>query len=194
MALPEALTDPVPLAALTLVLYALVRWQTTLTWPEYQTLHGLRRRYFAALDALGDRLGRSLVNDKGGRDDPEFLVTVSGSVKDVAKTLTRGGGSYHLLSTIKRRPGDHGDRLSAAHVVWVHEDGQQTEAYLFDNSTATVDIYAHVEAAVTDPENHVGGGEQVAGDKRQVIADALADTSVEDLALDPAIARHIPPE
>jgi len=175
MALPEALTDPVPLAALTLLLYALVRWQTTLTWPEYRTLHGLRRRYFAALDPLGDRLGRSLVNDKGGRDDPEFLATVSGSVKEVAKTFTRGRGSYHLLSTIKRRPGVHGDRLSAAHVVWMHDDGSQTEAYIFANDDETSDVYAHHEPAVTDPEEHVSGP-QTDGDPRGVVRDALGES------------------
>jgi hypothetical protein len=182
---------PILIAVVAILARAGLAWQRGLTWTEYRAIHGLRRRAFAALDPTADDLGRSLVNEKGGRDDPEYLATVSGSVTDVVGVLRAGGATLHLLSTVKRRPDGS---LSAAHLVWTHADGQQTEAYLFANDDGTVGIYAHIEASVTDPENHVGGDEQRPGDPRGVVADALAATSVDELALDPTIARHVPPE
>jgi len=173
---------PLLIAVVAILARAGLAWQRGLTWPEYRVIHGLRRRLFAAFDPLADDLGRSLVNQKGGRDDAEYLATISGSVSDVVGVLRDGGASLHLLSTVKRRPDG---TLSAAHLVWTHADGQQTEAYLFDNGDGTVDIYAHIEASVTDPANHVGGDEQRPGDPRGVVTDALAATSVGELALDP---------
>lgn len=55
------------------------------------------------------------------------------------------GGSPHLLKSLKRRPGEHGDRLSGAHLIWAHDSGDQTEAYLFRNADGSTEIYAHFE-------------------------------------------------
>jgi hypothetical protein len=142
-------------------------WQSTLTWPEYRAAHRLKRGVFP----LADRVlaGRALlVSEKGGRDDAEFLATSPESLWAVARRLRRAGGSPHLLNSLKRRPGEHGDRLSGAHLVWTHENGEQTEAYLFANRDGTTDVYAHSETSVDEPLAHLTD-EQHDGDPRGVV-------------------------
>ncbi len=170
MPLPDPLTDPVPLAALTLVIFAVIQYQRTLTWTEYRGLHALKRRYFPVLD----RLWPHAVHTKQRlEDDAEYLLTREQSVKSVWKQLVAEGGSPHLVSSLKQRPGANGGvEYSAAHVVWLHDDGSQTEAYLFRNSDGTTDVYAHHEPSVITPDEHLAG-EQTDGDPEGVVRDAL---------------------
>jgi len=166
---------------LAVVLAAVMRaglaYQRGLSWYEYRTLHGMRRILFPVLqDALPVV---SFVNWKHGRKDKEFLTTRKATVAATARQLMAGNGSLHLLSSIKRRPEDHGDPLSRAHVVWTHADGRQTEAYLFANDDGTCDVYVHTEESVTDPVGHLTG-EQRDGDLRGVVREALGMDSQAD--------------
>lgn len=160
-----------PEAALILgvVLRAGLAWQRGLSWYEYRTLHGLRLLVFPVLDSLAPV---ALINPKNDRDDQEFLTTYRGTVKATAMQLTEAGGTLHLISSVKRRPEGHGPTLSRAHVVWPHADGTQTEAYLFQNSDGTTDVYAHVETSPEDPVGHLTD-RQYNGDKRGVVRAAL---------------------
>jgi len=130
-------------------------YQTELTWTEYRALHRLKRGVFPLLDRtpLGDAV--LLVSDKGGRDDAEYVATVSGGVRETVQALRDAGGTLHLLNSLKRRPEGRGDPLTDAHVLWTMDDGHQVECYLFDNDDATVDVYAHTEASVSDPLAHL---------------------------------------
>jgi hypothetical protein len=170
MDLPEFLTNPVVLVALAIIMRAGLAWQRSLSWPEYRLLHGLKRAVFPILQRYDPTGFREWVNRKGGRDGPEYVRTVPGGIKDVAGHLRAAGGSLHLLNSIKRRPPGHGDVLSGAHLVWTHADGTQTEVYLFDNDGPNgVDVYAHHETSVTDPEGHLSDG-QTDGDPRNVVS------------------------
>lgn len=195
MALPEPLTNPVVLAGLALVITALTRWQMGLSWTEYRQIHRAKRRLFPVLDRLTPNeiparlrripvVGRvlsflfafdSFINTKGYRDDAEYFRTESRPVKAVWKTLVRQGGSPHLISSVKRRETPDGSDLSAAHVVWTHDDGTQTEAYLFDNGDGSTDIYVHHETATSDVQGHLSDP-QTDGDPRGVVTKALAAT------------------
>lgn len=172
--IPSALelfqTYPELAALIAIIMRAGLAYQRGLSWYEYRTLHGLRRIVFPVLDEYVPVV--SFVNPKGGRDDPEYHATLGGSIRGVTRRLRRGGGSLHLLSSLKRRPRGYGDTLSGSHVVWTHSNGNQSEAYLFKNADDTVDVYTHYEASVTDPEEHLYGG-QVDGDVRGVVGDAL---------------------
>jgi len=63
----------------------------------------------------------------------------------------------------KRRPDGS---LSILHFVWMHEDGHQSEVYVFADGS----LYAHLETAVTDVEGHLSDGIEP-GDVRGVLAD-----------------------
>ena len=162
--------DPALVALLAVVIRAVVAYQRGLSWYEYRTLHGLKRLLFPRLDG---RVGVSLVNEKGGVSDDEFVGHRTGSVKTIARTLVRAGGSYHLVCSIKRRHlRGRRQEYSAAHVVWFHDDDTQTEAYLFKHKRG-VDVYAHHETAVTDPDGHIENTQQVDGDPRGIVTAAL---------------------
>jgi hypothetical protein len=60
-----------------------------------------------------------------------------------------------------------------AHLVWTHDDGTQSEAYLFRGADGGIDIYSHGEPSVTTPKEHLEG-EQIDGDPRGVVRDALS--------------------
>lgn len=158
--------------ALAVVMRAGLAWQSDLSWPEYRTAHGIRRLLFPVLQRRAPLGFDSFVNRKRGRTDDEYLRTVDADVRATVGRLRAGGGSLHLISSLKRRPADHGDPLTAAHVVWTHDDGSQTEAYLFANDDGTTDAYAHHETSVADPDGHLTDP-QHDGDPRGVVTDAL---------------------
>lgn len=162
---------PLLAALLATLLRAGLAWQAELSWPEYRLLHAAKRATFPWLQRLP--LGfDSFVNEKGGRDDAEFLTTRAASPRAVVGHLRSVGGSLHLINSVKRRPDGLGDPLSVAHVVWTHGDSQ-TEAYLFANADGTTDVYAHYETSVTDPDGHLTDP-QHDGDPRGVVREALA--------------------
>ena len=166
---------PALVAVLAVVMRAGLAWQSSLSWPEYRTAHGLKRWLFPALQEWQPLGYDSFVNFKGGRDDPEFLRTVDADVRTVARQLTDAGGALHLLNSVKYREGGYGDRLSMAHVVFLSADGEdQTEAYLFRNDDGTTDVFAHHEASPARPLAHLGADEQSDGDPTGVVTDALA--------------------
>jgi len=171
----ELLSEHPELLALVAVLARLARAsQRGLSWPEYRVLHRLKRGVFPPVDRALD--GRALlVSAKGGRGDDEFLATAPESLWTVAARLRREGGSPHLLNSLKRRPGEHGDRLSGAHLVWTHDSGDQTEAYLFRNADGSTDVYAHFETSVDEPLGHLTDV-QHDGDPRGVVREALRTT------------------
>ena len=163
--------NPALVVVLAVVMRAGLAWQRSLTWPEYRTLHGLKRLAFPPLARTG-RIPISLINEKGGRDDAEFLRTYSANVRGTVKRLTAAGGSLHLIASVKRRPDTHGDPLTTAHVVWDHGT-DQTEAYLFRNDDGTTEVYSHFEPSPETPLEHLGGEAQQDGDPRGVVGAAL---------------------
>jgi len=164
---------PLLAVALAVTLRAALAWQRELTWPEYRVVHSAKRVVFPVVQRYEPFGFAEFVNRKGGRDDAEYLLTHSGGVRAVVRELREGGASLHLINSLKRRPGDHGDPLSAAHVVWTHADGTQTEAYLFANADGSTDLYSHFETSVQDPEGHLSDG-QTDGDPRGVVTGALS--------------------
>lgn len=172
MVTEQILSDPRLVAGLTVALAVALVAQRFLGWRRYVTLHRLR---VFAFPFLNGREGLFLVSRKEYReDDAEYLGTVDASVRAVFGTLTGDAdGSPHLLSSIKARPlPDGGTQYSAAHVVWTHTDGSQTEAYLFRGVDGGTDVYAHHEPSVMTPRKHLEGA-QTDGDPRQVIGPAV---------------------
>jgi len=168
MPLPDALTHPAALAVLTVVMLAALQYQRTLSWREYATIHRLKVAVFPALDSRWPHF----VHRKGPPEaSSEYLRTVDAGVRETWQCLVDAGGSPHLLSSVKRRPETTGE-YSAAHVVWTHDDGTQTEAYLFRSAGGGTDVYAHRETSVADPDGHLTDG-QTNADPRGVVTAAL---------------------
>jgi len=172
MALPDVFSNPLALGALTALIVLAVHYQRGLSWREYRTIHRLKQLTFPILQRRSPGGFDSFVNEKGGKDDGEYLVTLNGSLREVTRMLLDGGGSLHLISSVKRRTTD--GALSDAHVVWFHSDGSQTEAYMYDDG-GKVSIYAHHEASVTTPMEHIEDTNQHNGDPRGVVAEAITN-------------------
>jgi len=165
--------NPILSVALLLTILAVLQYQRTLTWREYRTLHRLKVALLPRIQDTG-RYGTFWVNTKGLPDaDAEYLRTLQATPRAVARQLLAGGASYHLINSIKVRETPDGPDYSVAHFLWLHDDGTQLEAYIFDNGDGTCDIYAHKETAVTDPDGHIRDTQQIDGDPRGVVTAAL---------------------
>jgi hypothetical protein len=172
--------NPELAAALVAVLRMGLAYQRSVTYTEFRTLHAGKRALFPTLQRVTPS-GLSFVNRKGYRkNDDEYLQTADESVRAVAKRLRRAGGSYHLLSSIKRRKTLAGRQYSVAHLVWTHGDGKQTECYLFRSvEDGKTDVYAHSEASVTNPTDHLDGP-QPDGDPRGVVRAGLSSGGADE--------------
>ena len=154
----------VVIGAITLLAFAVIQYQRTLSWREYRQYHRLKKRVLPWLAYVWTHA----IHEKGGTDDPEYIATWSCTLKQAYDTLSKAGLEPNLLSSLKRRP----DGLSDLHMVEYHDDGTQTEVYAFTagaNSRAdSVDVYTHHETATTDPKGHLTD-EQRNGDPRDVL-------------------------
>ena len=148
------------------VIAAVVVAQRFIGWRTYRRIHRLKIRLLPLVDRYTSLFVVS--NKQLPEDDAEYIDTVEPTVRDTFETLTAAGGSPHLLNSIKRLPDG---RYSASHVVCIHSDISQTEAYLFDTDGGTL-VYAHHETSVLDPEGHLSDP-QTDGDPRGVVAAAL---------------------
>jgi len=173
--LPEVFTHPVALASLIAVLLGVWGYQSTLSWSEYKRLHKLKVKYLPLVDRHTTIFA---ISRKDYRDeDAEFVGTWEMTVGESFKKLVSEGGSPHLVNSVKVRYTPEGERqYSAAHVVWTHTDGTQTEYYIFDNGDGTVDVYAHHEASFLNPDGHLND-KQSDGDVRGVIPPSLIQES-----------------
>jgi len=140
--------------------------QRFLSWQSYRRIHRLKVRVLPLVDRYTSLF---VVSNKGAPgDDKEYLTTVAHPPREVFETLTAAGGSPHLINSIKRLPDG---TYSAAHILWIHGDNSQTEAYLFGSGDST-HVYAHHETSVLDPEGHLSDPQRD-GDVRGVVRAAL---------------------
>lgn len=170
---PELLAaEPLLAAALTLAILAVVGWSHTMTYTEFRLAHLAKCYLFDALDAVARRrLSRPLVHVKRGRD---YVRTVGHDPRRVAQYLHDRDATPHLVATAKAREVEGRRQWAHTQWVWFHDDGSQTEAYLFRDDDGATDVYAHHETAVTDPDGHLTDG-QTHGDPRGVVRDAVRD-------------------
>lgn len=169
--LPEALSSPIALALLTLVIATVLYAQRQLTYTEFRQSHRLKKRVFPPLSRITTLF---LVSDKKYRSqDAEYVATVSMNARATFKSITDNGLSPHLLSSLKRRETPEG-RIEYSDLHFVKQHGEsQSEVYCFVNDDDTVDVYAHEEVSVLRPEDHLEHTEQRDGDVRGVIPPAL---------------------
>ena len=162
--LPEALSDPIVVAIIGLLVAIVWHYQAGLLYHEYKQFVKVKPRLFAILNEIEPFGFRSFIHEKEHpENDPEYYTTVEISNKELWKIVTEAGGKPHLLSSNKRRPDG---QLSQFHFVWAHDDGTQTELYSFPDGA----IYVHHETVATDVEGHLSDG-ITKGDPRDVLSD-----------------------
>ncbi|AFH22165.1 hypothetical protein OSG_eHP18_00040 [environmental Halophage eHP-18] len=183
---PSWAIEPTAWLVLSLVMYGLLRWQRTLTYHEYTAIHRVKRRALPLIDRLSRPIIRGvrrqspalgsvarftiphLIHEKGDRSDDEYVATLDFDRRAVWRSFVGRGWSPHVLSSVKRRSVDAEIQLSALHFVYQHDDGTQTEVYSFPNPDGSIDLYAHHETSVVDPQGHLTDPQRD-GDPRDVI-------------------------
>jgi len=197
MALPEIFSNPVAYAALVVAILAVVAWQATIGFGTAWRMNRAKQLLFPVADRFRRPLVRHvrrvsptaagvlngaiphLIHEKGRSTDAEYLETWAARPGTAFDRLRAAGFVPNLASSLKRRPGSHGDdppmQLSVLSMVYYHNDGTQTEVYLFDNPDGTLDVYGHNETSVTDPRGHLSD-EQRDGDPRGVLPDSPGET------------------
>jgi len=194
MALPELFTNPLAYAALVVAVVAVVAWQATIGFGTAWRINRAKQLLFPVADRFRRPLVRHvrrysptaagvlngviphLIHEKGRTTDAEYLETWAARPGTAFDRLRAAGFVPNLASSLKRRPGSHGTpKLSILSMVYYHEDGTQTEAYLFDNPDGTLDVYGHLETSVINPRGHLSD-EQRDGDPRGVLPDNPGET------------------
>lgn len=158
------------ISLVSLAAIALIYYQRTLSWTEYRTLHRLKRRLLPPLNLFWPHA----VHDKGRVEDDEFIESWPVALRSAFTTLRDLGLEPNLASSLKRRPiapDSSETELSDLSMVLYHDDGTQTEVYVFANGDGSVDVYSHHETATTDPEGHLNDEQQDA-DPRGVLEGA----------------------
>jgi len=150
--IPEQLSSPVAIATIGLVVTLAYHYQQGLTYREYTEIARFKPRVFAILDVLSPGGFRSFVHEKEHPENsPEYMTTTDAGPRTVWTRMLNAGFSPHLVSSTKRRPDGS---LSKWHWVQTHEDGTQTECYLFTDGS----LYCHHETVATDVEGHLSDG------------------------------------
>lgn len=164
---------PELVGALAVVIMAIVAYQRTLSYHEYRFAHTLKSALFAVADEWATSKGRPLLRGKlPPEQSEEFVTHVPDSPKSAFQALRAAGFSPHLVATTKVRQTDSGREFSHSQLVYIHDDGRQTETYLFEGPQGGTDVYAHVETAATDPVGHLTDAQEP-GDPRGVVMAAL---------------------
>lgn len=183
--------NPVALGVLTLALIGVILWQATLPYKVVAQINRGKRLLFPPIERFKRPLVKQarkvsptlatvlqgviphLIHDKGRTNDDEYIKTWECSRREAFDRLKDAGLNPNVASSLKRRPGSHGQnppmQLSVLSMVQYHDDGTQTEFYVFDNGNGSVDIYAHNETSITDPKGHLNNP-QVDGDPKGVLS------------------------
>jgi len=96
-----------------------------------------------------------LVTTKQYREDDEYLVTLDRTPRELARAFGRLGIDQHMIAGSKRRETPDGMQWSHSQWAYQHDDGKQTEMWLYTNEDGTTDVYAHHEDSVFDADGHL---------------------------------------
>lgn len=173
------LSDPTVVSLLAATLLALVWYVRGIGPRQAVALDRLRRPLWRVLDPLARRVGRPLLIDKTDRDD-EDICHVAADRRALLAALWEHGFAWNPLSMVKYRDVD-GRRQYALSVV--HRESpsspSQQDVHIFPGPRGGWDVYGHSEPSVTDPADHVAGGQQVSGDPEGVVRAALETAGID---------------
>jgi hypothetical protein len=159
-----------------------ILWQVQSIGPKRAVFYDRIRR--AAARLLNWPLKRWLsfptLRDKTGRDD-EVIATVDVGRGELLAALWTAGFRWNPVSRVKYRTLEDGRRqyaLSVSHTETVNSLWQQ-DVHIFPSADGPgYDILGHWEPSPTDPEAHLGGEDQEAGDPERIVRDALDEAGI----------------
>lgn len=151
----QLLAEPVFVLALAFIIIVAYHYVKRMPYSEFVFLTQVKNRVFLLLDPLARQRGLRLVTTKQYRNDDEFLRTTSFSPRVLAKRFKQAGLDQHIIAGSKRRKTPDGKQWAHSHYAYQHDDGTQTEVWIYPNSDNSTDIYAHNEESVFDPDGHL---------------------------------------
>lgn len=164
------------------VLITAILWRVQSIGPKRAVFYDQFRRAAARLLnwPLKRWLGFPLLRDKTGRED-ESIATVDVGRDELLAALWKAGFRWNPVSRVKYRRLEDGRRqyaLSVSHTEDVDSLWQQ-DVHIFPNANGPgYLILGHWEPAPTDPEAHLGGENQTAGDPERIVRDALDEAGI----------------
>ena len=151
------LNNPYIVTGIALAVIVIYHYVKQMPYSEFVFVTQVKHRLFLLLQPLAKQRGLRLVTTKGYREnEDEFITTVDKSPKELAKQFKANNIDQHLIAGSKRRKMPNGS-FQWAHTHWTyqHDNGKQTEFWLFTNPDGTVDIQGHHEDSVFDPDGHL---------------------------------------
>lgn len=149
------LGDPAFVLALSIVILVGYHYIARMPYSEFVLATQLKHRLAAITGPYAQSRGLRIVTTKQYREDDEYVATVGKSPRQLATAFKSAGINQHLIAGSKRR--ETPDGLQWSHTQWTyqHDDGRQTEVWVYPNGNGSTDIYAHREASVFDPDDHL---------------------------------------
>lgn len=164
VALPQFLTDPVLLAVVAGLLALGLWFQRGVAYDRYRRIQRLKQRFFPKLNFVWPHF---VHKKESTSEDAEYLATWDTTPREAFDLLREAGAIPHLICSIKKRASEARYEYSDLHMVWIHNDGSQTETYIFVTDDG-LDVYAHNEAVIWEMEEHLSGP-QIDGDPNDVV-------------------------
>lgn len=178
------LASPIALAVLSAALTAAIGVGAVYLGPGADWIDRWKIRLLPRLDGVARRVpvvGRPLVAEKDLGS--EYVLSAKPAPDALDPVWDDAGFDRSLFSTAKYRTLPDGTRQYAVR-QWVYRESadapEQHHVYVFPGGRDAYasDVNAHVEASVTRPADHQGGGTQTPGDPEGFIRDTLASAGV----------------
>ena len=148
--------NPTLMLALTIAIVLVHHYVKQMPYSEFVLLTQIKHRVFAILAPFAATRGLEITRTKGYRDDEdEYVATTDYTPRELAQLFKANGIVQHIISRSKRRETPNGRQWTHSHWVYQHDNGKQTEIWLFVNPDGTTDIQAHYEESVFDPDGHL---------------------------------------
>ena len=151
----QLMNEPAVVVGLAIVILVAYHYIARMPYSEFVLATQLKHRLALLATPFAESKGLKIVKTKGYRDDDEYVATVSQSPKELARAFKNIGIDQHLINGSKCRNTPDGKQWSHTQWAYQHDDGKQTEVWLYINDDGSTDIYAHHEDSVFDPDGHL---------------------------------------
>ena len=155
MNVDQLLAEPEVVLGLAAVIIVVYHYVAAMPYSEFVFATQLKHRLALLLQPFAAQRGLRIVKTKQYREDDEYIATVKLTPRQLARKFKALDIDQHLINGSKRRETPNGKQWSHTQWAYQHDDGKQTEFWLYTNPDGTVDVYGHKEESVFDPDGHL---------------------------------------